>query len=158
MRCRYLLLIIPIDSRVLPRIIIGIARRLIPLDINRFSPILKDNFHIPDIARRRWTVCYCPIHPFALETFARLYDFVFDHQLTLLACHGERNPVIAVIGPDKGTKTSVVCIVATSRHTIRQRQRCQYTMIAVANKLVRQAFAVVANDKVYVDGFVSNRP
>ena len=127
MRCRYLLLIIPIDSRVLPRIIIGIARRLIPLDINRFSPILKDNFHIPDIARRRWTVCYCPIHPFALKTFARLYDFVFDYQLTVLACHGERNPVIAVIGPDKVTKTSVVCIVATSRHTIRQRQRCQYT-------------------------------
>ena len=30
-------------------------------------------------------------------------------------------------------------------------------MIAVANKLVRQAFAVVAHDKVYVDGFVSNR-
>ena len=72
-RYRYLLLIIPIDGRVLPRIIIGIARRLIPLDINRFSPILKDNFHIPDIARRRWTVCYCPIHPFALKTFARLY-------------------------------------------------------------------------------------
>ena len=127
MRCRYLLLIIPINGRVLPRIIIGIARRLIPLDINRFSPILKDNFHIPDIARRRWTVCYCPIHPFALKTFARLYDFVFDYQLTVLACHGERNPVIAVIGPDKVTKTSVVCIVATSRHTIRQRQRCQYT-------------------------------
>ena len=126
-RYRYLLLIIPIDGRVLPRIIIGIARRLIPLDINRFSPILKDNFHIPDIARRRWTVCYCPIHPFALKTFARLYDFVFDYQLTVLACHGERNPVIAVIGPDKVTKTSVVCIVATSRHTIRQRQRCQYT-------------------------------
>lgn len=31
-------------------------------------------------------------------------------------------------------------------------------MIAVANKLVRQAFAVVANDKAYIDGFVSNRP
>ena len=31
-------------------------------------------------------------------------------------------------------------------------------MIAVANKLVRQAFAVVAHDKEYVDGFVSNRP
>ena len=30
-------------------------------------------------------------------------------------------------------------------------------MIAVANKLVRQAFAVVAHDKEYVDGFVSNR-
>ena len=41
------------------------------------------------------------IHPFALKTFARLYDFVFDYQLTVLACHGERNPVIAVIGPDK---------------------------------------------------------
>jgi transposase len=31
-------------------------------------------------------------------------------------------------------------------------------MIAVANKLVRQAFAVVAHDKEYIDGFVSNRP
>lgn len=31
-------------------------------------------------------------------------------------------------------------------------------MIAVANKLVRQAFAVVTHDKEYVDGFVSNRP
>ena len=31
-------------------------------------------------------------------------------------------------------------------------------MIAVANKLVRQAFAVVAHDKTYVDGLVSNRP
>ena len=31
-------------------------------------------------------------------------------------------------------------------------------MIAVANKLVRQAFAVVSHDKEYVDGFVSNRP
>lgn len=31
-------------------------------------------------------------------------------------------------------------------------------MIAVANKLVRQAFAVVAHNKEYVDGFVSNRP
>ena len=31
-------------------------------------------------------------------------------------------------------------------------------MIAVANKLIRQAFAVVAHDKEYVDGFVSNRP
>ena len=31
-------------------------------------------------------------------------------------------------------------------------------MIAVANKLIRQAFAVVAHDKEYIDGFVSNRP
>ena len=31
-------------------------------------------------------------------------------------------------------------------------------MIAVANKLVRQAFAVVTHNKEYVDGFVSNRP
>ena len=30
-------------------------------------------------------------------------------------------------------------------------------MIAVANKLVRQAFAVVVQDKAYIDGFVSNR-
>ena len=31
-------------------------------------------------------------------------------------------------------------------------------MIAVANKLVRQAFAVVSHDKEYIDGFVSNKP
>lgn len=31
-------------------------------------------------------------------------------------------------------------------------------MVAVANKLVRQAFAVVKSNKTYVDGFVSNKP
>lgn len=31
-------------------------------------------------------------------------------------------------------------------------------MIAVANKLVRQAFAVVATNKSYIDGFVSTKP
>ncbi len=31
-------------------------------------------------------------------------------------------------------------------------------MIAVANKLVRQAFAVVTHDTKYIDGFVSSRP
>lgn len=30
-------------------------------------------------------------------------------------------------------------------------------MITVANKLVRQAFAIVVQDKAYIDGFVSNR-
>ena len=31
-------------------------------------------------------------------------------------------------------------------------------MIAVANKLVRQAFAVVTTNKSYIDGFVSTKP
>ena len=39
-----------------------------------------------------------------------------------------------------------------------EREAGKLAMIAVANKLVRQAFAVVTHDKEYVDGFVSNRP
>lgn len=31
-------------------------------------------------------------------------------------------------------------------------------MVAVANKLVRQAFAVVTSNKSYIDGFVSTKP
>lgn len=31
-------------------------------------------------------------------------------------------------------------------------------MIAVANKLVRQAFAVVTSNNSYIDGFVSTKP
>lgn len=31
-------------------------------------------------------------------------------------------------------------------------------VVAVANKLVRQAFAVVTQDKPYVDGFISVKP
>jgi hypothetical protein len=30
-------------------------------------------------------------------------------------------------------------------------------IIAVANKLIRQAFAVVTKDKTYVDGFISTK-
>ena len=31
-------------------------------------------------------------------------------------------------------------------------------MIAVANKVIRQCFAVVKNDTYYIDGFVSEQP
>ena len=31
-------------------------------------------------------------------------------------------------------------------------------MIAVANKVIRQCFAVVKNDTDYIDGFVSQKP
>ena len=38
-----------------------------------------------------------------------------------------------------------------------QRKPSKVALITVANKLVRQAFAVIKSDSPYVDGFVSTR-
>ena len=37
-------------------------------------------------------------------------------------------------------------------------KRVEVAVIAVANKLIRQAFAVVTQEKPYVDGFKSAKP